>query len=298
MSVDWSGVMPAITTPFQEDGSVDHKFLAEHARWMIAAGATAIVPCGSLGEGNTLDHKEKCAILRTLVAACGPAPVIPGIGAASTEGAVRLASAAAEAGCKGLMVLPPYVHSGPWFEVQHHFSAIFDATALPCMLYNNPIAYGVDCKPKAIADLAAQHPNMKAVKESSGDIRRLTAIRNLCGDDLALFVGLDDLLLEGVAMGAQGWIAGLVNAFPRESVILLDLARRGAWEEARELYSWFLPLLRLDTVPEFVQLIKLVQARCGMGSERVRLPRQPAQGQLLEHALSTIEEALRTRPTF
>ena len=163
------------------------------------------------------------------------------------------------------------------------------------MLYNNPIAYGTDVLPPAIADLAARHPNLHAVKESSGNIRRLTAIRSLVGDRLAVFVGLDDLLVEGVRAGAVGWIAGLVNAMPKESVRLFDLARAGDPATA-PLYDWFLPLLRLDTVPEFVQLIKLVQSEVDMGSERVRAPRMPVMGEQREHALTVIRNAIETRP--
>lgn len=295
-SSPFHGVLPAITTPFTGDGAVDHAFLARHARWQLEHGCAGVIPLGSLGEGATLEFDEKVAILRTLVGTSGGKPVLPGIAATSTARAVALARAAEREGCRGLMVLPPYVHKGPLAEMTAHVAAVLRATPLPCMLYNNPPAYGTDFTPPCIAELAAAHGNLVAVKESSGDARRVTAISALVGDRLAVLVGMDDMVVEGVAAGAGGWVAGLVNAFPRESVRLFDLARAGRRDEAAALYRWFLPLLRLDTVPEFVQLIKLAQSRVGQGSERVRAPRAPVAGALREAALATIEQALRERP--
>lgn len=293
----WSGVLPAITTPFRADGAVDHEFLASHARWLIGHGCRGIVALGSLGEGATLETAEKMDVLATLVAAVGDSvPVIAGVAALSTAQAVAIARGAEMVGCRGLMVLPPYVHKGPFHEMRAHFEAVFAATGLSCMLYNNPVAYGTDVPPAEIAGLAERHPNLHAVKESSGDVRRLTASRALLGGRLALLAGLDDMILEALAMGADGWIAGLVNALPAESVKLVELGKAGRMEEAMRLYRWFLPLLRLDCVPEFVQLIKLVQQEVGMGSETVRLPRQPMQGAARQEALAVIRAALANRP--
>lgn len=293
----WRGVIPAITTPFTADGQVDHAFLSKHARQLIDAGCTGIVALGSLGEAATLSFEEKVAILRTLVDALGArAPVIPGIAALSTAEAVRLAREAKAVGCRGLMVLPPYVYSTDWREMGAHIRAIIEATDLPCMIYNNPIAYKTDFTPTQIAELANAYPNVEAVKESSGDVRRFAAIRSLIGDRLELLVGMDDAIVEGVAMGATGWIAGLVNAYPKESVKLFELAREGGAEAAAGLYAWFLPLLRLDTVPKFVQLIKLVQEKTGMGSERVRAPRLVLDGAERADALKVIEHAIATYP--
>lgn len=293
----WHGVIPAVTTPFTDDDRVDHDFLARHCRWLLENGCRGIVALGSLGEGATLDFDEKVEILETCVEAAGDAaPVIPGVAALSTRQAVRLAQEAERVGCRGLMVLPPYVHKGPFEEMLGHFEAVFEATPLSCMLYNNPIAYGTDVPPEAIAALADRHGNLHAVKESSGDARRVTAVRAVLGDHLALFAGLDDMVVEAVAAGATGWIAGLVNALPRESVALFEAARDGRHDEAFEIYRWFLPLLRLDTVPEFVQLIKLVQQETGMGSERVRAPRSPARGAQRQAALEIIRTALENRP--
>lgn len=292
----WRGVIPAITTPFAADGSVDHAFLAQHARQLIDAGCTGIVPLGSLGEAATLSFEEKVAVIRTLVDAIGDrAPVIPGIAALSTDEGVRLARAAKTAGCAGLMVLPPYVYSTDWREMGAHVGAVIAATDLPCLLYNNPVAYKTDFSPEQIAQLAAEHPNVQAVKESSGDVRRFAALKSLLGERLELLVGMDDAIVEGVAMGATGWVAGLVNAYPRESVRLFELARASGYAAAAELYAWFLPLLRLDTVPKFVQLIKLVQQEVGMGSERVRTPRLPLEGAERAAALRVIHTAHASR---
>jgi 4-hydroxy-tetrahydrodipicolinate synthase len=189
------------------------------------------------------------------------------------------------------MVLPPYVYSSEWREMRHHVAAVIRATALPCMLYNNPIAYKTDFVPAQIAELARELPNLVAVKESSADVRRIAAIRALLSERLHILVGVDDMIVEGIAAGASGWIAGLVNAYPRESVTLFDLAMAGRWDEVRPLYEWFLPLLRLDTVVKFVQLIKLVQESVGMGSAAVRAPRLVLEGRELEEARRIIEHA-------
>ena len=294
----WQGVIPAITTPFTADGEIDHAFLAEHANRLVDAGCTALVPLGSLGEAQTLSFDEKLAILRTLVGARARVPVVPGIAALSTREAVTLAREAERIGCAGLMVLPPYVYSTDWREMGAHVRAVIRATSLPCMLYNNPLAYKTDFTPAQIAELADELPNLQAVKESSGDVRRFAAIRALCADRLELLVGMDDAIVEGLAMGAVGWIAGLVNAYPKESVALYELARDGGAPDAEGLYNWFLPLLRLDTVPKFVQLIKLVQARVGMGSEHVRAPRLALDGVERHAALAVIAAAIASRPAL
>jgi 4-hydroxy-tetrahydrodipicolinate synthase len=283
---------------------VDHTALAAHCRWLADAGCTGIVPLGSLGEGATLTLDEKVAVLETVVGAVGSRlPVLPGIAALSTAEAVRLAQAAAAVGCSGLMVLPPYVYSTDWREMKAHVAAVLAATPLPAMLYNNPPAYKTDFLPAYVAELAAEHPNLAAVKESSGDVRRVTALHALLSERLALLVGLDDCIVEGVQAGAGGWIAGLVNAFPHESVALFDEAARvraGQGDRARldALYQWFLPLLRMDTVPKFVQLIKLAQELAGHGSARVRPPRLPLVGTELAEAEAIIRHALATRPAL
>jgi len=292
----WQGVLPAITTPFHEDLTVDHDFLARHARWMIDNGCRGVVALGSLGEGATLRSQEKIEILQTLVATLPDVPVVAGISSLSTSEAVELAREAQRVGCRGLMVLPPYVYSTDWREMKAHIVAILQATDLSCLLYNNPIAYRTDFLSEHIEELAGEFAHLHAVKESSGDVRRVTAIRARCGERVQVLTGLDDSVVEGVAAGATGWVAGLVNALPRESVQLFELARDGRHTEAFALYRWFLPLLQLDTVPKFVQLIKLAQAETGTGSETVRPPRLELEGRERESALQIIREALNHRP--
>ncbi len=295
--MNWKGVMPAITTCFTEDLKVDHGFMKEHSRWLVDNGCTGVVAFGSLGEGATLSLDEKLQILQTLVAALkGRAPVVASISSLTTTEAVSLAKSASDIGCDALMVLPPYVYQGDWREMKAHVAAAFEATSLSCMLYNNPIAYGTDFLPEHIQELAAEHENFHAVKESSADVRRVSAIRALLGHRLEVFVGVDDAILESIAVGATGWIAGLANALPRESVDLFDYGIKGESEAAFELYRWFLPLLRMDTVPNFVQLIKLVQAEVGIGNARVRPPRLQPTGKELEQVRKTIREALAARP--
>jgi 4-hydroxy-tetrahydrodipicolinate synthase len=296
MQMSWRGVMPATTTAFDENLNIDHAFVAKHARWLIDNGCTAIIAPGSLGESATLNFDEKIALWFTLVDAVGDrVPVVAAIAALSTAEAIALAKRAAEVGCKGLMVLPPYVYKSDWREMKAHVEAVFRATSLSCMLYNNPVAYGTDFLPEQIRELAGEYENFAAVKESSTDVRRITWIRSLVGDRLDISVGVDDAIVEGIAAGAVGWVAGLVNALPRESVALFDYAMKGDHGKARELYEWFLPLLRMDTVPKFVQLIKLVQAEVGMGSSRLRPPRLELVGEELEDARREIRHALETR---
>lgn len=295
--MQWNGVMPAMTTAFHPDLSIDHEFMAQHAGWLLRNGCTGLVMLGSLGEGATLRDEEKIAILRNITATvAGRVPVVAAISSLSTANAVTLAKQAEQAGCDGLMVLPPYVYSGDWREMRAHISAILTATPLSSMLYNNPIAYRTDFLPEQIAELAAHHENLHAVKESSADIRRIAAIRSLLGERLNILTGVDDGIVEGVSAGATGWIAGLVNAFPAESVALFNLASAGKSAEAFELYRWFLPLLRMDIVPKFVQLIKLVQQEVGVGSARVRPPRLELEGDELLTAQRTLDHALATRP--
>ena len=295
--MNWKGVLPAITTNLTADLAVDHAALAVHCRWMIDSGCTGIVACGSLGEAATLTFDEKIAIVRTAVQAVGDrAPVVLGIASLSTAEAVAMARAAEAAGAQGLMVLPPYVYASDWREMKAHVSAVIRATELSCMLYNNPPAYKTDFLPEQIAELAAGHPNLHAVKESSGDVRRVTAIRASCGRRLEILVGMDDAIVEGVYAGATGWIAGLVNAFPAESVALFDYASRGDKARAAALYEWFLPLLRLDTVPKFVQLIKWVQAEVGRGTPYVRPPRLEIAGPDLAHAEAVLTKARKDHP--
>lgn len=297
--MNWNGVMPAVTTAFHPDLSVDYAMIARHAQWLLENGCTGIICLGSLGEAATLNFREKVELLETVVGALkGKVPVISAISALSTSDAVELAKAAHATGCSGLMILPPYVYKGDWRENKAHVAAILQATPLPGMLYNNPVAYGTDFWPEQIEEMAGEFATLAAVKESSTDVRRVTAIRALVGDRLSIFVGVDDAIVEGIAAGAVGWVAGLVNAFPRETVDLFNLARAGKTDEASELYRWFLPLLRMDTVPKFIQLIKQVQEEAGAGCACVRPPRLELIGKELEKTRAAFRFAQANRPAI
>jgi 1-pyrroline-4-hydroxy-2-carboxylate deaminase len=296
--VNWTGVLPAITTPFKPDHSIDLDFLKRHCQWLVDNGCSGIVALGSLGEGQTLRTTEKRAILRTCVEAVGHlVPVVAGVSALSTAEAVEVAQFAQDEQCHGLMVLPPYVYAGDWREMKAHVATVLKATELSSMLYNNPIAYKVDFVPAQVKELLVEHSNLHAIKESSADVRRLAALREIVEPGrLQILVGVDDLVLEACAMGAAGWIAGLANAFPRESVELFELARKQERDHAFALYRWFLPLLRMDTVPKFVQLIKLVQEEVGMGNSRVRAPRLELTEDERAEVQNIVRQALESRP--
>jgi 4-hydroxy-tetrahydrodipicolinate synthase len=299
MSIQWKGVMPATLTQFNADLSIDHALMAEHGQWLIEHGCSAIIVHGSLGEGATLSFAEKVALQKTYVAAVPDTPIIPGIAALSTKECVDLAKAAKDNGCRGLMVLPPYLYSSDWREMKAHMTAVISATDLPCIIYNNPVAYKTDFTPVHIKQLADELPNVEAVKESSTDARRVAGIRELCGDRLTIGVGVDDCALEGFAMGAKFWITGVGDAFPAYNVKLFELGSSGRIEEAMPIYHWMLPMLRMDTVVKFVQLIKLQQnlATGGkLGNNRVRPPRLELVGTELAEATAIIELALATAP--
>jgi 1-pyrroline-4-hydroxy-2-carboxylate deaminase len=272
--MNWNGVIPAVTTPFDPNGEIKQDWMKKHLQWLVSTGCHGIVPLGSLGEGATLSFEEKRTVLSLSCEAVGrEGVVIAGIAALSTSEAVKLAQEAEKIGCHGLMVLPPYAYSSDWFEMKSHVRTVIESTALPCMLYNNPIAYKTDFLPAQIAELAQECPGLQAVKESSSDVRRIAALKELLDDRLYLLVGVDDLIVEGIKAGAVGWIAGLANAFPKESVELFRLASTQQHEDLWTLYRWFLPLLRLDTIVKFVQAIKFVQEETGAGFALTRPPR-------------------------
>ncbi|MGI0054519.1 MAG: dihydrodipicolinate synthase family protein [Thermoplasmata archaeon] len=293
----WKGVFPAVTTAFTEAGNVDLDFFTHHLRALVAGGCSGVVVLGSLSEAPALRQAEKVDILTTAKATLGSSvPVLSGVSASATAEAVAWAKEAVRLGADGLMVLPPYVYRGDARETALHFDAVFAATGAPVMLYNNPIAYGTDVPPAGVRALAERHPNLIAVKESSGDLRRFTELGLSAGRPLDRFVGIDDQIVEGIHLGAIGWIAGLANALPRESVRLFEAAQAHRAEEVAEIYRWFLPLLRMDAEPKFVQKIKLAQAEVGLGSARVRAPRRELIGAELESTRAAIRAALEHRP--
>lgn len=294
----WSGVFPAVMTQFREDLSVDSAATAAHLERLLAAGCRGLIMLGTLGENTSLSPDEKIQVLKAAVAvAAGRAPVLAGVAEYTTAQAAARAKAAAEAGCAGLMVLPGMVYRSDPRETLAHFRAVAAATSLPVMIYNNPPAYGVDVTPEMFRELAAE-PTIAAIKESSEDPRRLVDLANLTGRRYLLFCGVDDVLLESVLLGAAGWVAGLVNAFPEEGVALFELAAAGRWAEARRLGAWFMPLLHLDTKPKLVQYIKLAMQLTGLGSERVRPPRLPLVGEERAMVERLVQQAIATRPVL
>lgn len=298
MKVSWGGVFPAITTQFAPDQSLDLAATAAHLNAMIEAGIHGVVLLGTVGENTALEYGEKLAVLRAMKqAAAGRIPVLTGVAEYTTALACRYARDAEKIGVDGLMVLPGMVYKSDSRETLTHFRAVANATSLPVMIYNNPVSYGVDVPPEGFEKLAEVR-NIVAIKESSENVRRVTDLRNLLGDRYILFAGVDDLALESVLLGVDGWVAGLVNAFPRETVALWDLTAAGQWDEARELYRWFTPLLHLDTKIKLVQYIKLAMAETGMGSETVRAPRLPIEGAEREEILRIVRRAIATRPAI
>jgi dihydrodipicolinate synthase/N-acetylneuraminate lyase len=296
MQANWKGVFPALTTQFKQDQSLDLEATARHLELLIQSGIHGVILLGSVGENTALEYDEKLAVLRHLApVARGRIPVLTGVAEYTTALACRYARDAAKTGVDGLMVLPAMVYKSDRRESLAHFRSVARATSLPIMIYNNPVAYPVDLTPEMFVELADEQ-TIVALKESSEDVRRLTDLTNLVGERYLLFCGVDDLLLESVLLGAQGWVSGLVNAFPEENRALWDLATSGRWEEARELYLWYTPLLHLDTKPKLVQYIKLAMAECGLGSEMVRAPRLPVVGEEREEILRIIRQAIRTRP--
>jgi 1-pyrroline-4-hydroxy-2-carboxylate deaminase len=296
MSVAWQGVFPAATTQFQPDQLLDLQATMAHLGKMIDAGIHGLIMLGTVGENCSLLYEEKLEVLRETVRhAGGRLPVLSGVAEYSTALACRFAADAQKLGVDGLMVLPAMVYKSDPRETIAHFRAVARATSLPIMVYNNPVSYSVDITPEMFVELADQ-PNLVAIKESSENVRRITDLKNLCGDRYLLFCGVDDLVLESILLGATGWVSGLVNAFPAENRLLWDLATTGRWDEAREVYRWYTPLLHLDTHVKLVQYIKLAQQECGLGSERVRAPRLPLVGEERERVLEIIRKGIASRP--
>ena len=296
MRITWKGVFPATTTAFHPDQSLDMKATLAHLGRMIDSGVQGLILLGSVGENTSLEAAEKRDVLKAAVDyVAGRVPVLTGVAECTTALACKFATDAAKIGVNGLMVLPAMVYKSDPRETIAHFRAVAKASSLPIMVYNNPPAYGVDVTPPMFGELAAE-PTIVAIKESSENPRRITDILNIHRDRFLLFCGVDDLILESVLLGAVGWVSGLVNAFPDENRILWELASSGKWEQARNLYRWYTPLLHLDTHPKLVQLIKLAMSERGFGSETVRAPRLPIEGREREMVLNMIRGGIASRP--
>ena len=298
MNVTWRGVFPALTTQFRDDQSLDIDATARHLEILIRAGIHGVVLLGTVGENTALEYDEKLAVVREMLGVVrGRIPVLTGVAEYTTRLACRYARDVEKLGVGGLMVLPGMVYKSDERETIAHFRAIAQSTGLPIMIYNNPVSYGVDVAPEGFAQLV-DVPNIVAIKESSENVRRVTDLVNIVGDRFILFAGVDDLVLESMLLGVQGWVSGLVNAFPNENRALWDLATAGKWEQARELYRWHTPLLHLDTKIKLVQYIKLAMAETGLGSEMVRAPKLPLVGAEREAILKIVRRAIATRPAL
>jgi dihydrodipicolinate synthase/N-acetylneuraminate lyase len=296
MSVTWSGVFPAATSQFNLDQSPNIPGTLQHLEAMIAAGIHGVVMLGTVGENCSHEYYEKLDLLKAVVAHVGARiPVLTGVAEYTTALACRFVKDAEQVGVDGLMVLPGMVYKSDARETIQHFRSVARATPLPILCYNNPVSYGVDITPRMFQELADE-PTLVAIKESSENVRRITDLKNAVGDRYILFAGVDDLVLESLMLGAQGWISGLVNAFPAENRLLWDLAMAGDWERAKEVYRWYMPLLHLDTHVKLVQYIKLAASECGFGSETVRSPRLPIEGAEREETLGIIRRGIAARP--
>tara|TARA_B110000908_G_C10264009_1_gene461872 strand:+ start:130 stop:1047 length:918 start_codon:yes stop_codon:yes gene_type:complete len=299
MSIEWKGVMPAVTTKFTKKDTLDMKMFETNIQAQLNAGVHGIVLGGTLGEASTLTDDEKRTLTKDTVSIVGgKVPVLLNIAEQTTKGAIEAAQIAEEDGAKGLMMLPPMRYKAGDRETVEYFKAVANSTSLPIMVYNNPIDYKIEVSLDMFDELISSCSNIQAVKESTRDISNVTRIKNRFGDRLKIMTGVDTLALESLLMGADGWVAGLVCAFPAETVAIYELQKVGRIKEAIEIYRWFLPLLELDINPKLVQNIKLAEVYTKIGTENVRAPRLPLFGDERKHVLHIIEEGMRTRPTL
>jgi 4-hydroxy-tetrahydrodipicolinate synthase len=296
MQINWRGVYPAVTTQFNEDDSINHEANAQMLNQLIDEGVHGIIVNGTVGENCSLSAEEKRDVMRNAVEAVnGRVPVISGVAETTTALAVQFAKDAETIGIDGLMVLPGMVYRSTEDEAIYHYQQVARGTGLPIMIYNNPVTYGVDVSIEGMKTLAAED-NIVAVKEATEDTRRITELFTAFGDRFIVFGGVDDIALESLMLGATGWISGLTNVFPKQSVAIFNLAAEGRYEEAREIWRWFLPLLRLDTIPTLVQCIKLAEQLAGRGSERCRAPRLPLSGEQRAYVERLYREAVENEP--
>lgn len=297
MAINWSGVFPAVTTKFKEDDTLDLDLFAVNIQAQLDAGVHGIVLGGTLGEASTLTDEEKSTLTQyTVQLVDGSVPVLINIAEGTTKNAIAAAKRAEADGAAGLMILPPMRYKAGDAEVVAYFKAVANSTKLPLMIYNNPVDYKIEVTLDMFEALLASCPNIEAVKESTRDISNVTRIINRFGDRLQILCGVDTLALESLLMGAHGWVAGLVCAFPAETVAIYELQKAGRIQEALEIYRWFLPLLELDINPKLVQNIKLAEVYTKIGSEHVRAPRLPLFGIERDQVIAVIENALAVRP--
>ena len=298
MAIEWKGVMPAVTTKFTDTDELDIPAFKKNIKAQLDAGVHGIVLGGTLGEASTLeDHEKRTLTKETVAYVDGKVPVMINIAEQSTKGAIVAAQKAEDDGASGLMMLPPMRYKAGDQEVIQYFSDVASSTKLPIMIYNNPVDYKIEVS-LAMFEVLLKHDNIQAVKESTRDISNVTRIKNNFGDRLKIMTGVDTLALESLLMGADGWVAGLVCAFPEETVAIYELQKAGKIQEALAIYRWFLPLLELDINPKLVQNIKLAEVHTGIGTENVRAPRLPLFGEEREHVLKIITEGIATRPTL
>ena len=298
MEIKWEGVMPAITTKFTKEDSLDLQMFRVNIEAQLKAGVHAIILGGTLGEASTLTENEKEILVKETVNLVeGKIPVILNIAEQTTSGAITAANKAEKFGASGLMMLPPMRYKADDFETMTYFKQVAQNTDLPIMIYNNPVDYGIEVNLDMFEELLSCD-NIKAVKESTRDITNITRIRNRFNDRLKILCGVDTLALESLLIGADGWVAGLVCAFPAETVAIYELAKMGRIAEAIQIYRWFMPLLELDISPQLVQNIKLAEVATGIGTENVRAPRLPLRGAERERVLQIIENSMKTRPSL
>jgi len=299
MTINWKGVMPAVTTKFTNEDTLDLEMFKVNIHAQLEAGVHGIILGGTLGEASTLTDDEKRVIVRETVAiVAGKVPVIMNVAEQTTKAAIAAVEKAKEDGASGLMMLPPMRYKADDRETVTYFKAVANSTDLPIMIYNNPVDYGIEVSLYMFEELLNDCPNIQAVKESTRDISNITRMKNRFGNRLAILSGVDTLALESLVLGADGWVAGLVDAFPAETVAIYTLVKAGRINEALEIYRWFLPVLELDINSKLVQNIKLAEVATGIGTENVRAPRLPLIGTERKQVLAIINNALKTRPTL
>ncbi|MCB0264250.1 MAG: dihydrodipicolinate synthase family protein [Calditrichia bacterium] len=298
MATKWEGVYPAVTTKFTADFKLDHPAMEKNFQAQLDAGVHGLICCGSLGENGVLSAEEKIEVLKTAVnVSAGKVPVILTIAETTTAAACEMAKQGVKNGADGFMLLPPMRYTSDERETVVFLEAVAAVSERPIMIYNNPVAYNIDVTPQMFADLA-KNDTFVALKESSDNVRRITDIKNYCGDRYQIFTGVDNLALESLLMGADGWVAGLVCAFPRETVVIYELAKQNRIAEALEIYRWFKPVLDLDVSTKLVQNIKLAEQMTGLGNENVRPPRLPLIGEERQKVVQTLQKALDSRPVM